>query len=83
MPTVAELKAEYAELQSQLTAINTRILAIIGRNDKSYKYSNQETTHQSETHTLSELKDMKKDIKDQMQEIENSLGPKFVQLKNR
>lgn len=82
MATVAELKAEYADLQSQLTAINTRILAIIGRNNKRYNYSNQETTHQAETHSLTDLREMKRDIKEQMKEIENLLAPNFVQIKN-
>lgn len=80
--TVAELQAEYSDLKSQLTAINTRILAIIGRNNKRYNYSNQETTHQAETHSLTELRDMKKDIIQQMNDIANQLGPKFVQVKN-
>ena len=82
MPTITQLKAEYADLQSQLTSVNTRILAILGRNNKNYTYSNQETTHKAETHTLQELRYMKRYILEEMIRIENQLGPKFVQVKN-
>ena len=82
MPTITQLKAEYTDLQSQLTSVNARILAILGRNNKRYNYSNQETTHQAETHSLPELRDMKKYILEEMTRIENKLGPKFVQVKN-
>ena len=82
MATQSELKAEYLTLQGQLTAINAQILAIIGSKNKKYNYSNQETTHSAETHSLAELRDMKKDIKEQMSSIEYQLTGIFVQIKN-
>lgn len=83
MATTAELTQERADLIEQLGAVNDRILAILNRNNKKYTYSNQETTHQAETHSLSELKDMKKYIQDQINNIDSQLGRGFfVKVKN-
>jgi esterase/lipase len=82
MATNAELKAEYLILQQQLVDINAQITAVIKSKNKKYTYSNQETTHSAETQSLQELRDMKKDIREQMNSIENQLTGIFVQLKN-
>jgi hypothetical protein len=83
MATTTELQEERAELVLQLAAVNARILAILQRNNKKYTYSNQETTHSAETHSLSELRDMRKDIKDQIAVIDAQLGRGyFIKVKN-
>lgn len=83
MATTAELIQERADLIEQLAAINARILAILNRTNKKYTYSNQETTHQAETHSLDELKEMKQYIKDQIRDIDSQLGRGvFVKVKN-
>ena len=84
MATRSELEAERAELILQLAAINARILAILGRNNKKYTYGNNETTHVAETHSLDELKEMKKYIVEEISKIDDRLncGRVFVQLKN-
>lgn len=82
MPTTAELQEEYLLLKQQLADINSQITAIIKSKNKKYTYSNQETTHSAETQSLLELRDLRKDIKEQMTAIENKLVPVFVQLKN-
>lgn len=83
MATTAELEQERADLVLQLAAVNARILAILGRNNKKYSYSNQETSHQAETHSLAELRDMKRDILQQIRDIDAQLGRGFfVKVKN-
>jgi hypothetical protein len=82
MATTDELKAEYLDLQTQLAAVNTQILAIIKQKNKKYLYSNQETTHSAETQSLPDLIETKKYIKEQMIAIENQLAPIFIQFKN-
>ena len=84
MATRTELEAERAELVLQLVAINATILNILGRNNKKYTYSNNETTHVAETHSLDELREMKKSITEEISKIDDRLncGRIFVQLKN-
>ena len=77
-----DLKAQYAELKIELASINTRILAIINKNNKSYTYSNPDTTHRAETHTLDELRNMRKAIREEMNSLEYQIYGVFVQLKN-
>ena len=84
MATRTELEAERAQLVLQLDAINATILNILGRNNKKYTYSNNETTHVAETHSLDELREMKKAIVEEISKIDDRLncGRVFVQLKN-
>lgn len=84
MATRQELIDERAILVIQLAAVNERILAILGRNNKKYTYSNNETIHTAETHSLDELSAMKKTIVDEISRIDDKLncGRVFVQLKN-
>lgn len=82
MATNAELKEEYALLKQQLADINSQITVIIKTKNKKYTYSNQETTHSAETQDLKALQDLRKDIKQQMQDIENKVTGIFVQFKN-
>lgn len=83
MATIAELTAEKEALQTQLTAINTQILAIINQKNKKYTYSNQETTHAAETQSLEDLRKLKKDILEQLDNIERRLcGGVFVKVTN-
>jgi hypothetical protein len=81
MSKLDDLKAEYEELKAQLAAINTRVLAIINRNNKAYTYSNVESVHKAETHSLDELRNMKRDIKEQMTSIEYQIYGPLVQFK--
>jgi hypothetical protein len=83
MSTTSELIDERAALVAQLTAINAQILAIINQKNKKYTYSNQETTHIAETQSLTDLRLLKKDIKEQINNIDVQLGRGiFVQVKN-
>ncbi len=83
MASRKELIDERADLIEQRVAINARILAILGRNNKKYEYSNQESRHVAETHTLTELREMKKFLSEEITAIDNKLcGNVFVQLKN-
>ena len=83
MASRKELIDERADLVEQRVAINARILAILGRNNKKYEYSNQESKHVAETHTLTELREMKKFLSEEITAIDNKLcGNVFVQLKN-
>jgi hypothetical protein len=83
MATTDELIEERAALVEQLTGINTQILAIINQKNKKYTYSNQETTHSAETQSLTELREMKKYIIEQIAIIDARLGRGFfVQVKN-
>ena len=79
-----ELIAEKELLEQQLSDINDRITAIIGRNNKKYEYSNNETTHRAETHTLKELREMKDSIKDELADVNRLLGCTnvFTQIKS-
>lgn len=82
--TKDELLAEKAILIEQLATINSTILNIIGRTNKKYEYSNNESTHRAETHTLKELYEMKKSIIDEIAEINRLLGCSviFTQIKS-
>ena len=82
MATNAELKAEYLILQQQLVDVNSQITAVIKSKNKKYAYSNTETSHSAETQSLKELSDIKKDIREQMNSIENQLTGICVQFKN-
>lgn len=82
MATNAELKAEYLELQSQMTIINVQISNVLGSKNKKYSYSNQETTHMAEMQSLTELFEAKRMIREQMTAIEYQLTGVFVQIKN-
>lgn len=84
MATRAELEAERAILVIQLADINATITAVINRTNKKYTYSNNETNHVAETHSLDELSKMKKSITEEISKIDDRLncGRIFVQLKN-
>jgi len=83
MATTTELTLERAQLVLQLAAINTQILAIINSKNKSYTYSNQETTHQAQIQSLDELIKTKRYIVEQISAIDAQLGRgTFIQLKN-
>lgn len=82
MSTLAELKEEYLILKAQLAEVNAAISNILLRPNKKYTYSNQETTHMAETQDLDSLREMKREIKEQMTTIQNQLSPVFVQFKN-
>lgn len=83
MATTEELQAERDILVAQLALVNTRISAILNRNNKKYSYSNQETSHNAETHSLAELKEMKQYIKEQISDIDAKLNRGFfVKVKN-
>jgi len=78
---ITDLKAEYEILKLQLADVNTQITAILKKNKK-YTYSNIESSHSAETHSLTDLISLKKSIKEEMSIIENQLGSSFVKLKN-
>lgn len=83
MATTAELTQERVDLVIQLAAVNAQILAVIKQKNKKYTYSNQETTHQAETQSLNELREMKAAIREQISDIDAKLGRGyFVQIKN-
>lgn len=78
---VTDLKEQYAILKAQLADVNAQITAVIKKN-KRYNYSNVETTHSAETHSLNELRNMKRDIMQDITGIESQLTPPFVKIKN-
>lgn len=84
MATRTELEEERAILVIQLADINKTITAVINRTNKKYTYSNNETNHIAETHSLDELREMKKSIVEEISKIDDRLncGRVFVQLKN-
>ena len=79
-----ELLAERLETIDLITDVNIRIKAILSRNNKKYEYSNNETKHSAETHTLNELRDMRKELRHDLILIDNKLNSAgaFVQIKN-
>ncbi len=79
-----ELLDEKTELLAQLAIINTTIKNVMARNNKEYEYSNIESTHKAKTHSLKELRDMKKAILDELARINRLLGCAviFTQMKN-
>ncbi len=81
--TNQELIDERADLIIQLAAINAQILAIINSKTKKYEYSNIETRHVAENQSMEDLRKMKRDIKEQIANIDSQLGCYFVQIKNR
>ena len=79
-----QLLAEKEELLIQLAIVNTTIKNVLARNNKEYSYSNVESSHKATTHTLKELREMKKAILDELARINRLLGcvVLFTQMKN-
>jgi hypothetical protein len=82
--TREELLAQKEVLKQELKDINGTISAIIKRKNKKYEYSNMETTHRAETHTLKELREMRDSILEDIADINRQLGCTsiFTQMKS-
>lgn len=78
-----ELIIRRDEVIQLLSEVNATISAVLSGKNKSYTYSNQESTHQATTQSLSDLRELRDSLRRELISIDNQLYTgTLIQIKN-